>query len=299
MDFRQLESFIAIAKNKSFSKAAKELYLTQPTISNHIQTLEKEIGTSLLNRANRDITLTKAGEIFYDYANKIINLKKNAQYNMGEFVGKIEGTIEISASTIPEQYIVPKIIREFNSIYPEVNYKINHGDSLQIIENIKSSKIDYGFTGTYLKDSDLNYVPIIEDKLVLITPKAYISSSSSSLMIEQVMQVPLILREEGSGTLNLFNKELKKNKIKSDSFNVIAFAENTQTIKAMVEEGLGCSIISSKAIEKEKKLDLFDIYEIEDLNLIRNFYFVYSKDRILAPLEKSFIDFIENLFPNK
>lgn len=299
MDFRQLESFIAIAKNKSFSKAAKELYLTQPTISNHIQALEKEIGTSLLNRSNRDITLTKAGEIFYDYANKILNLKKNAQYSMGEFVGKIEGTIEISASTIPEQYIVPKIIREFNKIYPEVNYKINHGDSLQIIENIKSSKIDYGFTGTYLKDSDLNYIPIIEDKLVLITPKAYISSSSSSLMIEQVMQVPLILREEGSGTLNLFNKELKKNKIKSDSFNVIAFAENTQTIKTMVEEGLGCSIISSKAIEKEKSLDLFDIYDIEDLNLIRSFYFVHSKDRILAPLEESFIDFIENLFPIK
>lgn len=296
MDFRQLESFISIAKNKSFSKAARELYLTQPTISNHIQNLEKEIGTTLLNRDNRKITLTKAGEIFYDYANKILDLKKSANYSMGEFIGKIEGTIEINASTIPEQYIVPGIVKSFNEVYPGVNYKINHGDSQQIIENIQNNKYDYGFTGAYLKDSSLHYIPIMEDSLVLISPKGFLSPKTDVLSINEILSLPLILREEGSGTLNLFSKELKKNKIKIDSLNIIAFAENTQTIKTLVEEGIGCSIISSKAIEKELSLDVFDVYKIKDLDLNRNFYFVYSKDRVFPPLEKNFIDFIEDLF---
>ena len=114
MDFRQLESFIAIAKNKSFSKAARELYLTQPTLSNHMQNLEKELGTFLLNRTNREISLTRAGEIFYDYAQKILSLKDTAQYNLGEYVGKIEGTQFMKCKLYTNENIVIIMMNEFD-----------------------------------------------------------------------------------------------------------------------------------------------------------------------------------------
>ncbi len=295
MDFRQLESFISIAANKSFSKAAKELYLTQPTLSNHMQNLEKEIGTLLLNRNNREISLTRAGEIFYDYAQKLLSLKENAQYNLGKFVGKIEGTLTISASTIPEQYILPNLLMTFNGLYPHITYKINHLDSFEIIESIKDCKIPYGFTGSFFKDSSLEYLSIMKDELVLITPIDF-ENNSTVISLKDLLTIPLVIREEGSGTRNLFAKELKKHKINIYDLNIKAMAENTQTIKSLVQSGICCSILSSKAIENEVNLGLLKKYTITDLNLERDFYFVYPKERIFSSLEDNFIKFISSKF---
>lgn len=295
MDFRQLESFISIAKNKSFSKAAKELYLTQPTLSNHMQNLEKELGSSLLNRTNREISLTRAGEIFYDYAEKILSLKDHAQYNLGEFAGKIEGTLTINASTIPEQYILPELLMAFNKTYPDVTYKINHLDSFEIIESIKQCKIPYGFTGSFFKDSSLEYLSIMNDELVLIAPLDF-KHESQTITLVDILKIPLVIREEGSGTRNLLTKELKKHKINIYDLSIKALAENTQTIKSLVQTGFCCSIISAKAIENELNLGLIKKYSISDLNLSRSFYFVYPKDRISSTLENDFIEFISSKY---
>ena len=295
MDFRQLESFIAIAKNKSFSKAARELYLTQPTLSNHMQNLEKELGTFLLNRTNREISLTRAGEIFYDYAQKILSLKDTAQYNLGEYVGKIEGTLTINASTIPEQYIIPSLLTDFSSLYPNITYKVNHLDSFEIVESLKDCKIPFGFTGSFFKDSSLEYLPIMKDDLVLITPVDF-DNESDVVSLETLQTLQLVLREEGSGTRNLLSKELKRHKISIYDLKIKSMAENTQTIKSLVQAGLCCSIVSSKAIENELKLGLIKKYKVADLNLERNFYFVYSKERIFSHLEKNFIDYIASIY---
>lgn len=295
MDFRQLESFVSIAKNKSFSKAARELYLTQPTLSNHIQILEKELGTSLLNRSNRVITLTAAGEIFLNYSLDILNMKHQAEFNLGKYLGKIEGTIDIFSSTIPEQYIIPSIISRYSKLFPYIKYNIHHFDSFDIVENIRQNKIDYGFTGIFIKDTCLDYIPIMQDELVLIAPFGMIDEIDS-IDISILKNLPLVLREEGSGTRNALFQELKSRKISFTDLNIIANVENTQTIKSMVASGIGCSVISSRAIENEIELKAFKKYRISDMDLIRNFYFVYSKNKILAPIEKDFISFVIDFF---
>lgn len=126
MDFKQLETFVTIAKLKSFSKAAEHLFLTQPTISNHIQNLEKELKTILINRTNKNISLTQAGELLYKHAIDILNKKESAIFSLNQFKGKIEGILEISASTIPEQYYLPDLLIEFSKKYPEVKYNLKN-----------------------------------------------------------------------------------------------------------------------------------------------------------------------------
>lgn len=294
MDFRQLESFISIAKNKSFSKAAKELYLTQPTISNHMQNLEKELKTTLINRSNKQIELTKAGEIFYTYALDILSLKEKAHFSLGEYIGKIEGTIDIYASTIPEQYLLPCLLKNFCRHYPEIRYRINHLDSFGILSAILENKIDYGFVGTYLRDSALDYIPLMEDELVLIAPSDFPDAAVNSASL---ISLPLILREEGSGTRNILASELKKKKIDIRDLNIRFYCEDTSTIKHLVEEGLACSIVSKHAIKKELQLQSLRAFSIADLNLRRNFYLVYAKSRVLPPLEMSFIHFIRSEYP--
>ena len=126
MEFNQIETFLSVVKHKSFSKAAKELFLTQPTVSNNIQNLEKELDTTLLDRKSKTITLTDSGKSFYKYAVELINTRDKAKYDLIRKSSKIEGEMEISASSIPEQYVLPYIIKDFTEKYPKVTFAVTH-----------------------------------------------------------------------------------------------------------------------------------------------------------------------------
>ncbi len=297
MDFRQLESFVAIAKFKSFSKAADYLFLTQPTISSHILNLEKELNTVLVNRSSRKISLTKAGEILYDYAINIINLRERAQFKLGEFKGKIVGNIEIASSTIPEQYIIPELICEFNKIYPDVTFTMLHYDSSQVVEGIINGDVGFGIVGAKIHHNQLKYVELISDELVVVTPYAeYYNAMDGEILINDLLQEKFILREEGSGTRNLIEETLKEKNMDIKQFHTIAHVENTQAIKQCIRRGLGISILSTRAIEDEIKYKLLNYLKIKDIDLNRKFYFVYHSQRTPSPLEIEFQRFVCDYF---
>lgn len=297
MDFRQLESFVAIAKFKSFSKAADYLYLTQPTISSHILNLEKELNTVLINRSSKKISLTKAGEVLYDYAINIINLRERARFKLGEFKGKIVGNIEIASSTIPEQYIIPELICEFNKIYPDVTFSMLHYDSAQVVEGIINGDIDFGIVGAKIPHNQLKYVELTSDELVLVTPynESY-DSEDISITLHDLLKEKFILREQGSGTRNLLEETLRSQNIDIKQLQVIAYVENTEAIKQCIRRGLGISILSKRAIEDEIKYKLLNYIKIRDMELKRKFYFVYHSQRSPSPLEIEFQQFVCNHF---
>ncbi|AOY76654.1 selenium metabolism-associated LysR family transcriptional regulator [Clostridium formicaceticum] len=297
MDFKQLESFVAIAKFKSFSKAADYLYLTQPTISSHIINLEKELKTTLINRTNKKISLTKAGEVLYDYAVNIINLKENAKFKLEEFKGKITGNIEIACSTIPEQYIIPDIICKFNKAYPDVTFNMFHYDSKQVVEGILHGEIDFGMVGAKIAHSQLKYSELTNDEIVLVTPcgEPY-DSFASEINIENILQENFIFRERGSGTRALLETTLKKHKVDIDDLKIIAYIENTEAIKQCIRKGLGVSFLSKHAIEDEVKHHLLKAFKIKDMELDRNFYLVCHKYRSPSPLEDAFRKFVWEYF---
>jgi len=297
MDFRQLESFVAIAKFKSFSKAADYLFLTQPTISSHMLNLEKELNTVLINRSNKKISLTKAGQVLHDYAINIINLRDRARFKLGEFKGKIVGNVEIASSTIPEQYIIPELICGFNKIYPDVTFTMLHYDSTQVVDGIVNGDIDFGIVGAKIPHNQLKYVELINDELVVVTPyKEPYNSEDLSITLKDLLNEKFILREKGSGTRNLLEETLKIQDIDIHQLQVIAYVENTEAIKQCIRRGLGISILSKRAIEDEIKYKLLNYVKIKDLDLKRKFYFVYHSQRSPSPLEIEFQRFVCEYF---
>ncbi len=297
MDFRQLETFVAVAKYKSFSKAADHLFLTQPTISSHIANLEKEINTILINRTNRKISLTKAGEILFDYAMNIVNLKEGAVYKLNEYKGKIVGNIEIASSTIPEQYIVPEIICEFNKNYPDVTFSMLHYDSQQVVEGIIQGEIDFGIVGAEIPHNQLKYIELLYDELFYVTAcQPPYDKLEEEVELQSILNENLILREKGSGTRSLLEKKLGTVGISVAQLKVVAFIENTEAIKQCIRRGLGVSFLSNRAIEDEIKLGVLKQHKVKGLDLKRKFYFVYNKYRNPSPLETAFQKFVYEYF---
>lgn len=297
MDFRQLETFAAIAKFKSFSKAADYLFLTQPTISNHIQNLENQLGTILIDRTNKKVSLTKAGEILYTYALDILNKRELALFKLEQFKGKIEGTLEIASSTTPEHYFLPKLLNSFHQIHPDVKYHLFHYDSQQVIDAIVHGQIDFGIVGVKDEKKQLNYIHLMEDRLVLIAPYSPPYRNIDSVSIDFLLDKKLILREEGSGTRKIFEEELKQQHLSTEHLPVVAYMENTETIKQCVRLGLGLAIVSELAICDELKFSTLKKIEIEGLDLHRYFYFAYHKHRTLSPLAETFKNYVLTQIP--
>lgn len=162
MEFNQLEIFVSVVKHKSFSKAAKELYLTQPTISSHIQNLEKALLTTLLDRRSKDIRLTHSGKIFYSYAVELINVRDQAKLNIKDHADQIQGHIDINASSIPQQYILPYIIKDFTQKYPDVSFSISNKSSKDIVDDIVQGRESFGIVGAKYSSRLLEYIGFLK-----------------------------------------------------------------------------------------------------------------------------------------
>ncbi|WP_330397363.1 selenium metabolism-associated LysR family transcriptional regulator [Maledivibacter halophilus] len=292
MDFKQLETFVAVVKLKSFSKAAENLFITQPTVSNHILNLEKELNTILINRTNKNITLTTAGTLLYKYAIDILNKRDNAVFSLNQFKGKIEGILEISSSTIPEQYYLPLLLKKFSALYPDVKYDLKKYDTSQVIDKILSGEIDFGIVGAKKDCCQLVYIEIMNDNIIFVSQNKGKFSNIDSITINELSKFPIIMREKGSGTRNVVENSLKKHNLSTDDLNVIATIENTETIKECVKQGLGFTFISDKAITYDIENKFIKNINIDGLEFKRKFYFVYHKSRALSPLAETFKKFV-------
>jgi DNA-binding transcriptional LysR family regulator len=294
LEFNQLESFISVVKHNNFSHAAKELYTTQPTISNNIKNLEKELNTTLLDRTSKTITLTDSGRIFYKYAVELINIRDKAMFTVSEHSGKVEGQIEICASSIPEEYILPYIIKDFLKEYPKVSFSVTHKNSKDVIDDIIEGKLNFGIVGAKYCSELLEYIDFYEDELILCVPNNnnYPLPNNGYMDMNNLFSEKFIFRKSGSGTRRLVEQSLCDQGISLDDLNIISYIDNNEMIKKMIELGLGVSFISKVAVKNEVELKLVKTLRINDLNLKRDFYFVHCKNRTLSPLVETFKDFI-------
>nr|WP_300005451.1 selenium metabolism-associated LysR family transcriptional regulator [Tissierella sp.] len=294
MEFNQLEIFVSVVKHKSFSKAAKELYLTQPTISNHIQNLEKELVTILLDRKSKAITLTHSGEIFYSYAVELINIRDQARSNIKDHADRIQGQIDINASSIPQQYILPYIIKDFTKEYPDVSFSISNKSSKDIVDDIVQGKENFGIVGAKYSSRMMEYIDFFEDELILAVPnnKNYPFHLDERIDIDVLFSEKFIFRKEGSGTRRLVEQSLARENISLDDLNITSLIDSNIMIKKMIELELGVSFISKISIKNEIDLGLIKPLKLKGLDLKRNFYFVYSKNRTLSPVMEVFKNFL-------
>lgn len=289
MNLKQLEAFVQVSESGSFSKAAKELFLTQPTISAHISSLEKELNVRLFIRNTKEVSLSDDGKDLYCYAKQITDLEKaiEERFYMDSDDGK--HFITIAASTIPAQYLLPKVLMCYRERYPKEQIKIMETDSSEVVTQVVDHMVDVGFTGTVLEKKHCKYIPFYKDELAVITPDTpeyRILKEQNRDDIDWIKRKPLILREEGSGTRKEAEKQLKNAGISMEDLDIVASIANQETIKKSVKQGMGITVLSRLAAEDEDGLLIFPIPgadEGRDINLVynKNYQMTRSADRFI------------------
>lgn len=252
MNLRQIEAFVKIANNGSFSKTAKELYLTQPTVSAYVNSLETELGVKLFNRTTKEVSLTEQGSSVYLFAREILEATSQIYDICGKKKNiKNNREILISASTIPAQYLLPGILADYSQIYPDVRFNVSESDSENVVRDIENHKADIGFTGTMLSRKNCRYIPFYKDELVVIAPNKdrFRIMKERSKDLGWIRHEALILRESGSGTRQEAMKALEKLGIRTDSLNIVGSFANTEAILRSVISGMGCAVVSKLAAQ--------------------------------------------------
>lgn len=299
MNLKQLEAFVQVAEGGSFSKAAKELFLTQPTISAHIAALEKELNVRLFVRNTKEVSLSDDGRELYQYARQIIDLQKKIEerFEAGKDGGK--HLITIAASTIPAQYLLPRVLIQFNEKYPQEQFKILETDSSKVVTQIVDHVADVGFTGTVLEKKHCRYIPFYKDELVIITPNTekYRKLQEESVgNIQWIMEEHIIMREEGSGTRKEAQKQLKHAGIATDNLNIIASIENQETIKKSVKQGMGISVLSKLATADEVEAGFMLAFPIPKADKGRDINLIYNKNYQLSRSAERFIKVVKEVY---
>lgn len=289
-DLRQLEIFCKIVESGSFSKAARELYLAQPTVSEHMANLESVLDLRLLDRKGKKIAVTPAGKLLYSQAIKILKMKKELLRTMNDFTSQAKGSLILAASSIPGSYVLPVLMTRFKKLYPESSITLKVLDTEEVIQAVRDGQYEIGVVGAKPKYGDIQSRILCTDQLVLIfNPEHPLAKRKSPLDPQMLSQVPFIIRERGSAQRELVEKSFAKLKV---SLNVIYEMGGNEAVKETVKYGEAAAILSSRAVEREVEEGLLKTLKIKGLKFERSFYTIYHKHRTQSPVSQLFLSFL-------
>ena len=295
MEFKQLEAFVAVVDYGSFSEAARKLYLTQPTISAHVRSLEEELHTKLILRTTKKTTITTRGYQLYDSAVRMLEIRNNLLEN---FPGVQKHMIDLAASTIPSSYLLPEILAAFGKTHPDIYFHSIQADSAESINRVLDGTVDLALVGQNTRDETCVFLPFCQDELVIATPitNHYLGLQNKSVTFEDFIKDPIIIREKGSGTKKEMDLFLEQIGVTPSDLNVIARMNDLEGIKKSIVNGLGISILSARSAIDLQKTKQILLFPLEESAHKRTFYIVYSKNRILKPHVRQFIQFVQNFY---
>jgi len=294
IDFRHLETFCRVASLKSFSKAAEDLFLTQPTVSGHILSLEQSLSLRLFDRTSREVRPTKAGEVFLKYASKILSSRKDLLNALSEFSQGIRGELFLGASTIPGEYILPGLVGDFKKEHPHFILSLKIADTKEIIQDVLQDDVEFGMIGAKLDHPSLHFEKYEEDEIIVVASSGHPLARKKRVDVEEILREPWIIREEGSGTQMAVEKALRKKGKSLKQFNVVMKMGSTSSVKEGVKAKLGLAFISGRAIEEELNQGLLSRIVVEGIDAIfRQIYIVFHRGRTLSPIGTEFLRFLK------
>jgi LysR family transcriptional regulator, transcriptional activator of the cysJI operon len=290
MDNFRLKVFMSVATNKSFTKAASELFITQPAITKHIKLLEESLEIRLFDRSNHQINLTKAGEIVYKYSIEIIQLHKDIEIEIAALKNQFKGQFRLGASTTIAQYLLAPVLASFFEKFPQIELSLLNGNTEQIEHAILNNQLDLGIVEGVSHTLGIKYIDFTEDELVPVVHTKSRYAKLNFMEIDELVSMPLVLRERGSGTLDVLEKFLKEKGLKLSSLNVIMHLGSTESIKSFLEYSNCVSFMSIRAIKKELERNEMKILSIKDFSIKRQFSFIHLKGQPNA-IASTFIRF--------
>ena len=273
MSDKRLLVFYTVAKVLSFTKAAKKLHMTQPAVTFQVRQLEEKFDLKLFDRKQNRIYLTEAGQKAFYYADKIFNLNNEMQHELKILSDEQNTSINLGGSTTVAQYLLPLLLKGFLKEYPLLKINITEANTEEIVIKVDEAEVDLGIVEAPIKHPDLLSEIFRADELFLIVNSSHPLSSQQELEVDQLLELPIIMREDGSGTKEVIVNYLKEHCVDISKLNVVMEFGNSESIKGAVEANVGVAILSMHTIQKELQLKTIHAIKLKP-KLARNFYFV-------------------------
>ncbi|UUM11780.1 selenium metabolism-associated LysR family transcriptional regulator [Clostridiaceae bacterium HFYG-1003] len=292
LNLKQLRVFLTVAEMGSFTGAAMKLFLSQSTVSSHIQALEEDLCVVLfLREAKKQIRLTKEGNRLIPYAREIISRCDALEHSLS---GYVEKELVIGASTVPAQSFVPRYVSEFLKKHPGTSVSIHTGDSEEILNLLMNHEIQLGFVGTHYNRQSLTYEAVGEDHLVLVTPNLpeFFQMKERGVYGRELLDQPLILRETGSGTQAMVDFYLNRLEGRKKPLAPVVRTSDPGCIKELVRLGTGVALMSARTVQDAVKTGQVIQFELEEIPVVRRFYMIHRKKGGLSELGQSFLELV-------
>ncbi len=273
MDFR-LKVFYTVALRLNFTKAATELYITQPAVSKHIQELEETYKTKLFERNGSKIALTPAGEILLKHTKNIFEIYREIDFDMSSFINERQGLLRLGASTTISQYIISPVLARFHQKQQDIKVNLLNGNTEQIENALINKEIEIGIVEGQSKNQSIKYVPFIKDELVLVCNTRNPLVKQNEISLDDLKSMKFITRERGSGTLEVIEYALKQVGVKLTDLQIEMQLGSTESIKSYLLNSDCFAFMSVHAVDKELKNNELIVLDIEGLAIERFFYII-------------------------
>jgi DNA-binding transcriptional LysR family regulator len=287
---RRLQVFYTVARQLSFTKAAEQLFMTQPAVTFQVKQLEEHFNARLFERSHGKIALTPTGRVVMDYAEKILGLSEEMETRVGELTGTMSGPLLLGASTTIAEFMLPQILGEFKARHPQVQAHMTVANSETIENRVADYSIDLGLIESPSHLPSLNTEVCCDDELVMICAPGHRLAKCASVTPQQIIVEPYISRELGSGTREFADNYLRQCKVSPEDLNTVMELGSPEAIKGVVETGIGVSIVSHATIVKELKLGVLVAVPLKP-RLIRTLSLVYPKEKFRSKLLGTFVEF--------
>lgn len=292
MDIRKLEVFCKVVELKSFTKTAEAVLLSQPTISEHIRTLESELDQKLVDRLGRQVQPTPVGRLLYGYATKILRLHHETLQAVEQFRGNLSGRVSLGASTIPGTYILPKLISTFCKEHTDIKASVSISGSRDIARKVIEGEFDLGIIGAVWNERGLDFTGLFTDQLIIALPPGHPLAGRKALTVNELMQEDFILREQGSGTRKTFAQIIEQLGFKETSIREIATFGSTAAIREAVKAGIGISILSHRSVAGDAAAGKLATAKLKGTAMDRTFHLISRKNREMPPVAAAFTQFL-------
>lgn len=290
MTLKQLEVFVAIAEMGNFSKGAEKAGITQSTASQHIQGLEDELGIRLFDRGRGGALLTEAGKLFFNRAGKILSDCIGSRTAIRRFLGMEDVTLRVGASDVSGAWIIPEVLARFQKEHPKVRLEVSHGNSRSVLQQLVDEDVELGFIGCRFEDERILFENMGEDALVCAVSPDLHAGGKGSLSQAELCKVPMIVREDGSGTQKAVYEALAGTWINKDSLTIIARLGSSEAIRRALLSGAGYAFISTRAISEELAIGALRAIRIPGVQITRTLYAVRREGRELSPAASAFLE---------
>jgi len=292
VDIHRLEVFCKVVELKSFTKAAEASFLSQPTVSEHIRSLEEMLEERLVDRLGREALPTQAGRILYKYAKKIIRLRQETMQAMAAYRGEMTGHLALGASTIPGAYVLPQRIGAFKRLHPAIQITLSIGNSRTVADGVLAGDTEFGVVGARWSDPALEWREILDDELVLAVYPSHPFAREKAVEPARLLNEPMIIRERDSGTRRVVTQLLEKH-LDLSRLQIVAEMGSTEAVRQGIKAEVGIAILSRRAVAEDIERGSLAAVDLADIRLSRPFYLITRKNRQPSPICSTFLAFLQ------